>query len=116
MPFEGWKYQPDYFNPPWAFHVGSNSSNLLEPLCFYVPFMEPKSSDHEIEEGVFKVISKVHIYTPADPLSDVLVIADTADRLSIDHGNEHLMEVTFDSHNGGFSKDFRPDIPLIVKW
>ena len=116
MPFEGWKYQPDYFNPPWAFHVGSNSSNLLEPLCFYVPFMEPKSSDHEIEEGVFKVISKVQIYTPADPLSDVLVIADTADRLSIDHGNEHLMEVTFDSHNGGFSKDFRPDIPLIVKW
>ena len=29
MPFEGWNYQPDYFNPPWAFHVGANSSNLL---------------------------------------------------------------------------------------
>ena len=23
MPFNGWKYQPDYFEPPRSFHIGS---------------------------------------------------------------------------------------------
>ena len=41
MPFAGWQYQPDYFKPPMAFHVGMNSSDLVEPLCMYVPFVVP---------------------------------------------------------------------------
>lgn len=118
MPFEGWKYQPDYFEPPWAFHVGANSSNLLEPLCFYVPFLEPKpaTSNTKPEEGIFKSISKVHIYTPSEPLSNVLAVVDSAERLSIEHGETHLMEVTFDEHRHGRSRDLRPDIPLIIHW
>jgi len=24
-----WKYTPDYFQAPWAFHVGRNSNNIL---------------------------------------------------------------------------------------
>ncbi len=41
MPFPGWHYQPDYCPPPKGFHVGANSKNLLEPLCFYFPFHDP---------------------------------------------------------------------------
>lgn len=41
MPFPGWHYQPDYFSFPKGFHVGANSQNLLEPLCFYFPFHDP---------------------------------------------------------------------------
>lgn len=116
MPFAGWKYQPIYFDPPRAFHVGANSTNLLEPLCFYVPFVEPVPSTRKTEEGTFKSISKVHIYTLSEPISDVLRVADTADRLSIDHGNQHLMEITFDDQQCGCSRDLRPDIPLIIHW
>jgi hypothetical protein len=36
MPFTGWQYQPDYFKPPMSFHVGMNSSDLLEPLCRHI--------------------------------------------------------------------------------
>jgi len=114
MPFKGWKYQPDYFNSSWAFHVGENSSNLLEPLCFYVPFMEPCS--RKIEKGTFKSISGVKIYTPAKPMSNILSVANTADRLSIGYGDQHLIEVTFDDNRSGMSKDLRPDIPLIIHW
>ena len=38
MPFPGWHYQPAYFPAPRGFHVGANSRNLTEPLCFYFPF------------------------------------------------------------------------------
>ncbi|NOX42241.1 MAG: VOC family protein [Gammaproteobacteria bacterium] len=116
MPFEGWKYEPVYFAPPWAFHVGANSSNLLEPLCIYVPFIEPEPSACKVKEGTFKSISKVHIYTPSEPVSDVLGVADTADRLAIDHGKRHLMEITFDNQMSGFTRDLRPHIPLILHW
>lgn len=116
MPFKGWKYQPEYFDPPWAFHIGANSTNLLEPLCIYVPFIEPNSTARNVEDGLFKSITKVQIYTPSTPLSDVLEVANTADRLSIDYSNEHLMEVTFNDRQGGSSRDLRPDVPLIIHW
>ncbi len=113
-PFDGWKYQPDYFKPPMAFHVGINSSNYFEPLCIYVPFIEP--IEQTIEEGTFKSISNVKIYTTAEKISDVLTIVNKADRLTIASGDEHLMEVTFDENQCGLSKDLRPDVSLIIHW
>ena len=114
MPFAGWKYQPVYFDPPWAFHIGDNSAKLSEPLCIYVPFVEPFHQSPE--PGTFKSISKVHITTPAEPLSEPLHVAGSADRLSIEHGTQHLMEITFDRGGCGHSCDLRPDIPLIIHW
>jgi hypothetical protein len=123
MPFNGWCYQPDYFPAPMAFHVGSNSENLTEPLCIYVPFMEPeeKAVDLVIEKEKFKSISHVHIHVPADslskePLSPELLIASQSEGLSVECGTEHLMEVTFDQKICGLSKDLRPDLPLILYW
>lgn len=117
MPFDGWKYQPDYFEPPWAFHVGANSSNLLEPLCIYMPFIDPELSiSHKIASGTNKSITQVHIYTPSEPLSDVLEFANMADRLSIAHGEQHLMEITFDEGMTCRSNDLRPDLPVIIHW
>jgi len=114
MPFDGWTYQPDYFEPPKSFHIGMNSSDLLEPLCIYVPFIEP--ANRKIEKGTFKSLSHVKIFTTKGKLSDVIAVADSADRLSIACGDQHLMEIIFDENQQGLSKDFRPYLPLIVHW
>ena len=116
MPFKGWTYQPGYFEPPWAFHIGENSNNLNEPLCIYMPFVEPNTSIRNVKQDVFKTISKVKVFTPSDSISDVLSYTNSADRLSIEKGNQHLIEITFDDEQCGFSKDFRPDIPLVIHW
>jgi len=114
MPFKGWPYQPDYFKPPMAFHVGENSVNLQEPLCFYVPFIEP--SERQVEKGRFKSLSHVCIHTPHANHSNTLKRAGQAQRLSFKHGDEHLVEVTFDDHKMGLSRDLRPYIPMIMHW
>ena len=114
MPFNGWIYQPDYFEPPMAFHVGDNSSKILEPLCIYMPFMNPP--DRKIEDGVFKSLSHVKITTPANPLSGVIDAVNSADRVSVVSGKLHLMEVTLDGNRQGLSKDFRPDFPVVIYW
>jgi hypothetical protein len=123
MPFNGWCYQPDYFPAPKAFHVGKNSENLIEPLCIYVPFMEPveKVIDLASEKGTFNFISHVHIHVPVNSLSQKslspeLLIASQSKELSVECGAEHLMEVTFDHKASGLSKDLRPDLPLILHW
>lgn len=118
MPFNGWSYQPDYFPAPMAFHVGSNSENIKEPLCIYIPFMDPleKQVDLVSEKGKFKSISNVHIHVPVESLSPELLIASQADGLTVECGDEHLMEVTFDKKACGLSKDLRPDLSLILHW
>ena len=116
MPFEGWKYSPDYFEPPWAFHIGENSNKLSEPLCIYVPFIEPNASQRDVEQDIFATINKVVVYTTSKPISNVLKTVNSADRLSIKEGKKHLIEITFNNEQRGLSKDFRPDIPLVIHW
>lgn len=114
MPFRGWKYQPEYFEPPKSFHIGENSEILEEPLCIYVPFIEP--IDRQQEVGEFKSISSVRVSVPLEKISDTLCTVQTADRLQVELGNEHLIKLTLDAGNRGLSRDFRPDLPLIINW
>ena len=116
MPFNGWTYQPIYFEPPNAFHVGANSQNISEPLCIYFPFSMPKSSTSKSEKNTSFTISNVCIYIPSEDTKEVLNAVDRADRLSIKNGREHLMEITLNNHEMGCIKDFRPEIPLIMYW
>jgi hypothetical protein len=114
MPFDGWSYQPDYFESPMAFHVGSNSSNILEPLCIYAPFVAPVN--RRIELGKFRSVSNICISVPVESMSEALLQSAEADRLEIKYGKEHLIEVFFDGQIESQSKDLRPDLPLIVYW
>ena len=50
IPFSGWTYQPDYFQAPMAFHIGENSKDIREPLCVYMPFVEPEKSEKTVVE------------------------------------------------------------------
>ena len=116
MPFAGWKYQADYFAAPNAFHIGANSNNIAEPLCIYVPFMEPKISNQESHSVEFSYITNVQVHTPAETLSDVLKVSSSADRVSITQAAPHLLELTFNNQLMGCTKDCRPEIPLIIHW
>lgn len=111
-PFSGWSYQPDYFPAPNAFHVGSNSGELVEPLCIYVPFIEPK--DKVVEIGDLKSISHIHVTVPTAHLSEVMLSVGQIDGLSVECGEEHLMEIVFDQKMLGITHDLRPNLPLII--
>jgi len=119
MPFNGWQYQPDYFEPPMAFHIGDNASNILEPLCIYVPFLEPAEQEgvsDNIKSGKFKSISHVKIYSTEKNISKALAISNLAAGLTIDQAEQHLMEITFDDNRLGCTQDMRPNLPLIIHW
>lgn len=114
MPYNGWKYQPDYFDVPNAFHIGDNSKILKEPLCIYVPFVDPIT--RKVESGKFKSILNVQLYVQLEYPSKTLNTIQSVDRLQIRTGDEHLILLTLDSGESGNSKDFRPNLPLIINW
>ena len=116
MPFNGWTYQPLYFDPPNAFHIGANSQNISEPLCIYFPFSMLKSSTSKSEKNTSFTISNVSIYTPSEDTKEILNAVNQAERLAIKNGKEHLMEITLNNHEMGCIEDFRPEIPLIMYW
>jgi len=116
MPFDGWSYQPTYFAPPNAFHVGANSTNIFEPLCIYVPFTLPKSSVNKGKINSSFAISNVCIHIPSADRNEVLETVDRADRLSIQYGKEHLIEMLLNDRSTKKTADFRPEIPLIMYW
>ncbi len=116
MLFNGWTYQPSYFPPPKAFHVGANSQNISEPLCIYVPFSLPQSLTNRGEINSSFAISNVCIHTPSADTEEVLNAVNKADRLLIQHGKEHLMEIVLNDREMGKVADFRPEIPLIMHW
>lgn len=113
-PFPGWAYQPAYFEQPWTFHVGANSSNILEPLCVYAPFLPQNSALSATQP--FSFVSHVKVITTSTPLSPVLESIDSVDEISVEVGFQHLMIVSFGNGAMGNTKDFRPRMPLIVHW
>ena len=120
MPFAGWSYHPDYFKglgESWFFHVGENANNLVEPLCFYAPFVDPLDVPIDGEQEVFKSVEQVIVHTPADPMSEVVGQLSAVNGLSIVTG-PHLLEVFFAEPQlrQGFSEDLRPGLPLIIHW
>lgn len=113
-PFNGWDYQADYLPLGKAFHIGENSADLSEPLCIYLPFMQPPV--RVIHSGMFQSISQVQITVPVTSISQTLKQAAVADRLSVKSGDQHLIEVSFDNQQLALSRDFRPELPLIIHW
>ncbi len=114
LPYPGWAYQPDYFKPPMAFHIGNNSTKLDEPLCIFAPFIKPK--ENKPETGLFQSISNVTIQIATTVLSPEMQAASKACGLTIRTGKEHLMEIVLDNNRLSKHQDFRPNIPLIVHW
>jgi len=49
-------------------------------------------------------------------MSDTLFTLQTADRLDIKLGNEHMVMLTLDNGRSGLSKDLRPVLPLVINW
>ena len=119
LPFSGWSYQPDYFAPPMAFHIGDNSELPEEPLCIYAPFFSlSRNNDKNRSQSQtdFASISHIKLSVACDALSDQLLAANFADALQIIASDEHLMELTFGHSRLGMRIDLRPDLPLIINW
>jgi len=119
VPFESWSYKPKFLPPELEIAVAK--SPVSEPMWFYLSFgarpdmatsKERQPSDHNCG---FKCITSVKIFAPQASAASAKVVANVSG-IEIFNGEEHLLQVGFDSEAQGMQKDFRPTLPLIFRW
>lgn len=116
IPFPGWTYQPDYFPPPRHFHIGANSENLAEPLCIYMPFIQPGTARGGADNPQFGELHRLGLDMPVTAPSEVLRVIGGIAGLSLAYDTELLLKLEFGAENSRKNCDFRPHLPLAMSW
>lgn len=115
-PFEGWLYQPDYFQRGCGFLVGENSDQLGEPLCIHMPFNLPRPEVQPESSEPFALVTELRIHVPVSTPSATLKRISEVKQISLVTNAPHLLEVVFNDESEGQLRDLRPDLPLLIRW
>jgi len=115
-PFAGWRYQPMYFDLGVSFLVAENSDRIVEPLCICMPDNLTSGSPHVQSEAPFAEVTQLRIHVPVDDPSPVLTEIARVERIQIQTDSPHLLVIAFGHEAEGKRRDFRPRLPLVVRW
>jgi hypothetical protein len=121
--FPSWDYHPLYLPPTLRIAVGQNSHVLTEPMLFQVPFSQrPDQYAFEkvqpVEHPVgFREITRVEIVSPTVncPSPELQAVLKT-EQVTLSAGSDYCIELGFDGEAQGQHVDFRPGLPLILRW
>ena len=116
LPFEGWRYDPDYLGPEHYFLIGDNSELLEEPMCVYLPFVPPSPGSQPLSGDPFEVVTELRISVPVVRPSPVLETISEVKHISLRLNAPHLLEVVFNDEQRRQKADLRPNLPLVIHW
>lgn len=120
-PFDHWHYRPDYLPAGLSFAVANNAPQLNEPLVFVMPAgsqsVLPTQDQPRQGQLSFNTVTAVTIAMPdSSDKSSALEQLRSETIISFTSATEQVMEIVFDDGAQNQSKDFRPRLPLILKW
>jgi hypothetical protein len=122
VPFQAWEYRPPYLPEPLAIHMADNSDRLREPLLFFLEFgRRPNPDDparrqpREHVAGV-QAITRLQIAGQAGISPELRSVEGQCASLRFAAASESLMEIGFDGERKGRTVDFRPTLPLMLRW
>ena len=115
-PFPGWRYYPKYFGNEMFFHVGENSELLVEPLCICMPSQLGRPDIPPSQQNPDWAMTELLVRLPIAELSPTLKIVSQCKAVSLILGEPYQMEIVFNDHKKGQTKNLMPDFPLAVSW
>jgi hypothetical protein len=123
VPFPTWEYRPPYLPEPLAIHMAANSDVATEPLLFYLAFGRRPNPDDSARRqprdhaAGLRTITGVRVGVAHGGAGPELRAAEAScPGLQLSPAIEDLMEISFDGETRGESIDFRPALPLILRW
>jgi len=114
--FASWQYYPDYFPKPMSFYVGTNSDNFFEPLCICMPPSLPRPKKAPAPSNSGWSLTELQISIPAPRASAVLKEFGECNLVTLRYNEEHRIKLVFNNAVSNESKDFMPDLPLVIEW
>lgn len=123
LPFSTWEYRPAYLPANLSCRVATNVDLLHEPMLFYIPFGQrqdtyPADRAQPLDHAIgLREVTRVLFVTPhADSVSPELRALVEANLLQVKLGTQYLVELGFDNERQGKQADFRPALPLMLRW
>jgi hypothetical protein len=113
-PFAAWEYKPSYLPPGDAMLVASEAG-LEDPMWVYLPFLKAASRTIGHAIGVDEITS-VRLTSPLLPQMAVSRSLAEMGVIALASGPAYLLELEFDAGVNGLGADFRPDLPLAIRW
>ncbi len=110
-----WTYSAPYFPPDSGIPIVTSSGSELEPLVFFPVGGTPPTLSIE-QKGKRRKLKKVHIETPTGLLSTELGKLMETGLLTITQGQAYQMELEFEAGLECEVLDFRPALPLLIRW
>lgn len=121
--FSSWSYRPPYLPKTMSIAVGNNADRLTEPMLFQIasrqrPDQSPPEKAQPLDHGIdLREITRVELVGPfADPLSPELHAVLDTQQVTLRRGTDYCVELGFDREVRGHQVDFRPGLPLIMRW
>jgi len=117
--FNSWQYKPEFFPAPKCVEVATAA--FSEPMWFFIGFLGPANPDKQkepIHHGIpLQYLTHTRVSQPltASP-SDAWEKVDQLPQFSVFNRDEAVLELEFDHNRSAKSHDFRPELPLIIKW
>ncbi len=122
-PFSCWDYRPTWLPADMSIAVGDNAHRLLEPMLFYIlasrrPDRAPAEKYQPLVHATNRhKMSRVQCVLPStlSPSAELQSIVDHGP-IHFRAGKEHWLEIGFDQESKNCATDFRPDLPLVLRW
>lgn len=120
--FETFIYQQDWMNDSTYYMMSKSvATHIQEPAVFIIPpykKFNPDRYNHLLnhDNGIKTATSITIITTNTNKWSETVTALNNFDGFEIKRGEEELMTITFDNYKTGTTKDFRPELPLIIKY
>ena len=116
LPFLTWAYQPPYLPLNLQIDIAQDT-NPEEPFLFIVPFKKnnhDQPSNHPIN---IKEVTGIEITLPSSkPVSQAVQTIEQQNLVRFIPGSDHLAILECDRLMQQKERDFRPHLPLIIRW
>ncbi|HLJ49579.1 MAG TPA: VOC family protein [Bryobacteraceae bacterium] len=114
-PFPSWEYRPPAM-PELVLRVASETA-LSEPMwCLFDDVPTGRRRQPLGHAAGMRSITRVGLVCPGLGESSVTASIAARNIITLQPGDEHLLDVEFDAGKSGNRKDFRPDLPLVLRW
>lgn len=120
--FPVWDYHPLYL-PDFLKIQVADCTPLSEPMFFYLSFVGrqdkyPAEKKENMKHKLpLKEVTSIEVHiNQKNEFSEAAKIINNIDNLLLIKDNENYLKLTFDNWIYKKEKNFRPDIPLIIKW